>query len=215
MPEAFKGFAARLYAFATSRISLFRDFNVAVADDILKKVASGTVVDVGTGPGHLLTKIAISNPSLEVVGIDVSRDMVKIARANARRADAGNVQLPIGDVAEIGMQNESVDLAVATLSFHHWSNPTEALEELYRILKSGEVWMYEVDSDLTLQSETWMKSRYNIIIRKVVRLVVRMLSGHSITVENAKAILRDRKNRFAYAKVERLEPLLVKMILIK
>lgn len=195
---------------------MFRDFNVAVAGDILKKVASGTVLDVGTGPGHLLIEIAIRNLSLEVVGMDVSRDMIKIARANAWETDAKNVQLLVGDAAEIGMQNESVDLAVATLSFHHWSNPAKALEELYRVLKSGgEVWMYEVDSDLTSQSETWMKSKYNVIIRKVVRLVVRMLSGHSITVEHAKSILRDKKNTFAYARVERLEPLLVKMILIK
>lgn len=131
---------------------MFRDFNVAVADDILKKVASGTVLDVGTGPGHLLTNIATRDTSLEVVGIDVSRDMVKIARANARRADAENVQFLVGDAAEIGMQNESADLAVATLSFQHWSNPARALGELYRVLKSREVWMYEVDSDLTLQS---------------------------------------------------------------
>jgi len=127
-----------------------------------------------------------------------------------------NVQVLVGDVAEIGMQNESVDLAVATLSFHHWLKPAKAFEELHRVLKSGgEVWIYEVNSDLTPQSETWMKTKYNPIIRKVAPLVVRMLCRHSITVENAQAILRDKKNRFAHVKVEQLEPLLVKMILTK
>jgi hypothetical protein len=52
-------------------------------------------------------------------------------------------------------------------------------------------------------------------VRKVAPLVVRMLSKHTITVEHAQTILRDKKNRFAYAKVEQLDPLLVKMILIK
>lgn len=216
MPEMFKGFAASLYAFATRRISLFSDFNAAVADEILKKVASGTVLDVGTGPGHLLIKIADRNLSLKVVGLDVSRDMIRIARASARGADAETVQLLVGDVAQIGMQDESVDLVVATLSFHHWSNPAKALEELYRVLKSGgEVWIYEVNSDMTPQSGKWMKSKYNIIVRKFAPIVVRMLSKHTITVEHAQTILRDKKNRFAYAKVEQLEPLLVKMILIK
>jgi ubiquinone/menaquinone biosynthesis C-methylase UbiE len=205
-----------LYAFATNRISLFRDFDITIADEISKKVALGTVLDVGTGPGHLLVKIAIRNPSLEAVGLDVSRDMIRIARANAKRADLDNVQVLVGDVAEIGMQNESVTLAVATLSFHHWLKPAKAFEELHRVLKSGgEVWRYEVNSDLTSQSETWVKTKYNPIIRKVAPLVVRMLSRHSITVENAQAILRDKKNRFAHAKVEQLEPLLVKMILTK
>jgi ubiquinone/menaquinone biosynthesis C-methylase UbiE len=142
--------------------------------------------------------------------------MIKIARTNARGVGADNVQLLVGDVAQIGMQDESVDLAVATLSFHHWSNPAKALEELYRVLKSeGEVWIYEVNSDLTPQSEAWIKSKYNMIVRKFAPLFVRILSKHTITVEHAQTILRDKKNRFAHTKVEQLEPLLVKMILIK
>jgi ubiquinone/menaquinone biosynthesis C-methylase UbiE len=82
MPEMFSA-RASLYEFATRRISLFSDFKAAVADEILKKVTSGTVLDVGTGPAHLPIKIADRNLSLEIVGLDVSRDMIKIARVNA------------------------------------------------------------------------------------------------------------------------------------
>jgi ubiquinone/menaquinone biosynthesis C-methylase UbiE len=216
MPEAIKGFAARFYAFATKRVSLLRDFQRKVADDVLKEVESGTVLDVGTGPGHLLIEIASGNPSLEVVGLDVSRDMVRIARTNASGADAEKVELLLGDVAEIGMRNESVDLAVATLSFHHWANPDKAFEELPRVLKGGaEVWIYEVNSDLTPQSEDWMKKNHDIITRKIAPLVIRMLGGHSITVEHAKEILRCQKSIFARSEVEQLEPLLIKMTLTK
>jgi ubiquinone/menaquinone biosynthesis C-methylase UbiE len=36
------------------------------------------------------------------------------------------------------------------LSFHHWANPAAAFEELFRIVKmSGEVWIYELDAELT------------------------------------------------------------------
>jgi ubiquinone/menaquinone biosynthesis C-methylase UbiE len=216
MPNLFTGFGASLYAFATRSISLFRDINAIVANEILDRVASGTVLDVGTGPGHLPTCIAIKNPFYEVVGLDVSRDMIKIARANAKRAHVENVHVLVGYAAEIGMPNESVDLAVATLSFHHLSNPPKAFEELYRVLKrGGEVWIYEVNSDLTPQSEAWMKGRYNIVTRKVARSVMRMLNKHTMTAEHATAILRDYKTRFADAKVGQLEPLLVKIVLVK
>lgn len=216
MPNFFTGFGASLYAFATRRVSLFRDINAIVANEILDRVASGTVLDVGTGPGYLPIGIAIKNPSLEVVGLDVSGDMIKIARANAQRAHMENVHVLVGDVAEIGMPNESVDLAVATLSFHHLSNPPKAFEELYRVLKSGgEVWIYEVNSDLTPESEAWMKGRYSILTRKVARSVMRMLNKHTMTTEHATAILREHKNRFADAKVGQLEPLLVKIMLVK
>jgi ubiquinone/menaquinone biosynthesis C-methylase UbiE len=177
---------------------------------------SGAVLDVGTGPGHLLMKIALGNPSLEVIGLDVSRDMVRIARLSAKGEDTQNVQLIVGDAAEIGVRNESVDLVVATLSFHHWADPAKAFEELSRVLKGGgEVWIYEVNGDVTPQSEEWMKERYNVITRKVARLVIKMLGGHSITVEHANEILRDQNNRFAEFKVEQREPLMIKMTLTK
>jgi len=212
----FTGFGASLYAFATRSISLFKDINATVANEILDRVASGTILDVGTGQGYLPTCIAIKNPSLEVVGLDVSRDMTKIAQTNAKRAHVENVHVLVGDASEIGMPNESVDIAVATLSFHHLSNPAKSLEELYRVLKSaGEVWIHEVNSDITPQSEAWMKGRYSTVTRKVARSVMSLLNRHTMTAEHAAAILRDHKNRFADAKVGQLEPLLVKIILVK
>ena len=60
-----------------------------------------------------------------------------------------------------------------------------------------------------------MKKRYNIITRKVARLVIKMVSGHTITVEDAKEILRNQKSRFASSKVEQFEPLRIKMTLTK
>jgi ubiquinone/menaquinone biosynthesis C-methylase UbiE len=195
---------------------LFRDINDTVANETLDRVAYGTVLDVGTGPGYLPVCIATKNSSLEVVGLDISRDMTKIARANAKRADLENVHVLVGDAAEIGMPNESVDLAVATLSFHYLSNAPKTFEELCRVLKrGGEVWIYEVNSELTPQSEAWMKGRYSVFTRKVARSVMRMLNRHTMTTEHAAAILRDQKNRFADAKVGQLEPLLVKITLVK
>jgi hypothetical protein len=44
---------------------------------------------------------------------------------------------------------------------------------------------------------------------------MRMLNKHTMTAEHATAILRDYKTRFADAKVGQLEPLLVKIVLVK
>jgi ubiquinone/menaquinone biosynthesis C-methylase UbiE len=216
MPDLFKGLGAHVYAFATRRISVFRDIDAAIANEVFLQLAFGTVLDVGAGPGYLSTSIAVKNPSLEVVGLDVSRDMSKIARASARRAHVNNLHVLTGDAAEIGMPNESVDIAVATLTFHHLSNQSKAFEELHRVLKTeGQVWIYEVNCDLTPQSETWMKGRYNIVSIKVARSVMKMLSKHTITAEHATVIATEHKNRFGEARVEQLEPLLVKIVLVK
>jgi 2-polyprenyl-3-methyl-5-hydroxy-6-metoxy-1,4-benzoquinol methylase len=46
-----------------------------------QQVASeGRVLDVGAGPGHLLVEIARRRPNLELVALDLSRKMLKIAK---------------------------------------------------------------------------------------------------------------------------------------
>lgn len=184
MSEAITGLAARFYGFASKRISLIEDFHDAVADEILGRISSGTVLDIGMGPGDLLEKVVLRNRHLRMVGLDISRDMIKIARKKTRQAGKENLELLVGDAAEIGIIDESVDLVVATLSFHHWRNQVKAFEELFRVLKpQGEVWIYELDSKLTPQSEAWMKENYKPIMRTVVRQAIRIVSGHSFTVE--------------------------------
>ncbi|MGD0494594.1 MAG: hypothetical protein ABSB28_00970 [Candidatus Bathyarchaeia archaeon] len=66
MSEAITGLAARFYAFASKRISLIKDFHDTVADEILGRISSGTVLDIGTGPGDLLEKVASLNRNLGV-----------------------------------------------------------------------------------------------------------------------------------------------------
>jgi ubiquinone/menaquinone biosynthesis C-methylase UbiE len=122
----------------------------------------------------------------------------------------------VADVSEIGMRSESVDLAVATLSFHHWQDLSEAFDELHRVLKKGgEAWIFEVNREVTPLSEEWMKKKYSPLVRKIARLITRIVGGHSITVECAKEILREHGSKFARSEVGQLQPLLIKMTLTK
>jgi hypothetical protein len=61
-----------------------------------------------------------------------------------------------------------------------------------------------------------MKDRYNIVTRKIARSVMKMLNKHTMTAEQATAIATvQHKDRFGDARVEHLEPLLVKIALVK
>src|SRR4051812_26517557 len=74
---------SRLYGRVAPRI--FRGFYRRVADDVASVLDEGTVLDVGTGPGVLALEIARRQPALTVRGVDLSSEMVAIARANAER----------------------------------------------------------------------------------------------------------------------------------
>jgi ubiquinone/menaquinone biosynthesis C-methylase UbiE len=216
MSKGITGFTAGLYARLAKRTPILKDFCDAAAEEVLKKLSSGTVLDVGTGPGYLPIKVALSNSCLNVLGLDISKDMIRISRKKLRENHVENVQLIVGDIEKTALVDESVDLAVATLSFHHWASPARAFEELFRILKQkGEIWIYELNGKLTPQSKAWIKRNYNIITRAVAPAIMKMGGGHAITLEQAESILEEYKGKFTQISAQELELPLVKMVLTK
>ena len=100
---------------------------------------SGSLVDIGCGPGLLTSLIARRFPQLQVTGLDTSAEMVHTASQNA---DAQGLTPPRlnfrhGDVGALQEAGASFDFAVSSLSLHHWSDPLQALDEIHRILTPG------------------------------------------------------------------------------
>lgn len=97
--------------------------------------AEWTVADIGTGTGYLL-------PSLcrwfrKVVAIDPVASMLDAARARCRAERAANVVFRQGDLSRLPIDGQEVDLALAALVLHHVPVPTQALGEMYRIIRPG------------------------------------------------------------------------------
>ncbi len=127
---------SRTYALLAG--ALLGSFYDRAARDVVTIGASGTILEVGPGPGHLAERIARAAPDARVVGVDLDPAMVELAR---RRADAGGfsdrVSFLVGDVAALPLPDASVDLAVSTYSFHHWEERAAGLREIRRVLRPG------------------------------------------------------------------------------
>ncbi|MCL5025579.1 MAG: class I SAM-dependent methyltransferase [Chloroflexi bacterium] len=119
-----------------------------IARDIAVLHPEGLAVDVGSGPGHLVTLLARAHPDLRIVGVDVSPSMVEIARGRAARAGlTGRVRFEVGDVGALPFPDGQVDLVISTLSLHHWPDPAQGLREIYRVLvPGGQALIYDVPS---------------------------------------------------------------------
>jgi ubiquinone/menaquinone biosynthesis C-methylase UbiE len=104
-----------------------------IADDLVKKIRNGTVVDLGSGTGFLSIEIAKRASGLQVYGIDLSRQMVKIARRHAQAVK--NAQFEFGDAAALPFGDDSIDFIVSTGSLHHWNRPAKVFDDCYRVLK--------------------------------------------------------------------------------
>jgi SAM-dependent methyltransferase len=109
-----------------------------VADEVAASLPSGTVLEVGSGPGRLAVLLAQRAPGLEAVGVDISPEMVERAARRVEEADLGErVRFEVGDVGALPFPDASFDGAVSTLSLHHWPDPASGLAEIYRVLKPG------------------------------------------------------------------------------
>jgi SAM-dependent methyltransferase len=119
---------------------LLGPFLARIAADVAAVAPEGArVLEVGCGPGHLSVQLARQH-GLEVTGLDLDPTMIARARANTDRAGNRGGCRPsflAGDVAALAFPDRSFDLAVSTLSMHHWADPTAGLAEIGRVLRPG------------------------------------------------------------------------------
>lgn len=119
---------------------LLGSFFRGIAADVAAVAPHGArVLEVGCGPGTLSIRLAREH-GLDVTGVDLDPAMIRRARANAARAGDGYGRSPsflIGDVASLAFPDASFDLAVSTLSMHHWADPRAGLTEIGRVLRPG------------------------------------------------------------------------------
>jgi ubiquinone/menaquinone biosynthesis C-methylase UbiE len=134
------GFAARLYdGMMQSRAT--RQQYKEIAQDLVSRIKTGRLLDIGTGPGYLLLEIHHLNPGIELNGLDISASMVRQAGKNL----AGiKVHLKQGNISATDYPSDYFDLVTCSGSFYLWDRPIEGLEEIHRILKSGHsAYLYE------------------------------------------------------------------------
>lgn len=96
------------------------------------------VLDLGCGPGTMTEDLlAISN---KVWGIDISKEMVKIANARfAENRFKDRVQFKVGNAENLKFPNEYFDAVICIGVLRYVESLQQALEEIYRVLKPGGV----------------------------------------------------------------------------
>jgi SAM-dependent methyltransferase len=135
-----------------SRLPQMRLLRWVVARRVVQAAPHGQAVDLGCGPGQLSLGLAGLAPGLHVTGVDLSEEMIALARENALRARLQHrVSFKQGDGAGLPFPDGSQDLVVSTLSLHHWRNPVQVLDEIARVLRpGGQFLIFDLRRDLGL-----------------------------------------------------------------
>lgn len=109
-----------------------------VAGALAPLVARGSdVVEVGCGPGTLLTTLA-RGPAGTVRGVDPSEEMRTMAvRALARQVARERVRITGGSAAATGLPDACADVVVSVNTVAIWPDLDAGAGELYRVLRPG------------------------------------------------------------------------------
>ncbi|MGN6517156.1 MAG: ArsR/SmtB family transcription factor [Rhizomicrobium sp.] len=115
-----------------------KDVEAAIAK-VLRAQAVDSLLDAGTGTGRMLELLA---PEIRHgVGIDVSPDMLSIARDRLARAHIHHCQVRLSDVFRMpfanGSQDSGFDAALFHQVLHYLDDPQAAVAEAARVLKPG------------------------------------------------------------------------------
>lgn len=95
---------------------------------------ASVIADLGCGTGELLAEL-LGRGKKALIGVDVSPEMLEQARL--RLPESPNLELRIGELEHLPMREQEADAALMSMVLYHVSEPEKAIQEVYRILNPG------------------------------------------------------------------------------
>jgi SAM-dependent methyltransferase len=123
-----------------------------------------TVLDLGSGGGiDVLLSAKRVGPTGKAYGLDMTDEMLALARENQRKAGATNVEFLKGTIEAIPLPNNSVDVIISNCVINLSNDKDAVLREAFRVLKPGGrfavsdvVVRGDVPADIRRSMELWV-----------------------------------------------------------
>ncbi|MGA1982519.1 MAG: arsenite methyltransferase [Acidobacteriaceae bacterium] len=97
-----------------------------------------TVLDLGSGGGiDVLLSARRVGPTGKAYGLDMTDDMLALARENQRQAGASNVEFLKGEIENIPLPDNSVDVVISNCVINLCADKARVLREAFRVLRPG------------------------------------------------------------------------------
>ena len=107
----------------------------AALSDLVGTTPFDSMLDLGTGTGRILQ--LFEGLYRRGIGVDASRDMLAVARANLDRNGLSHASVRHGDIFNLPLERESFDLVTIHQVLHYLQSPDEAIAEAARMLRPG------------------------------------------------------------------------------
>jgi ubiquinone/menaquinone biosynthesis C-methylase UbiE len=95
------------------------------------------VADIGAGSGYFSFRIAAKVPKGKVIAEDIQQEMLDLVNTAAKKNAVTNVQTVLGDVTDVKIPANTVDLAIMVDAYHEFDHPREMMQSIVKALKPG------------------------------------------------------------------------------
>ena len=132
-----------------------------VAEEIAAHLSGGILLDIGTGPGYLPIEIANRSSAVRIIGVDLSRKLIQMARSNAQEAGLSDrLKFQLGNAGRLEFEDSAFDMVISTGMLHSLKDPVRVLQEIYRVLKAGrQAWIFDpAKVSSTVDRQKWRAS---------------------------------------------------------
>src|SRR5215469_424435 len=120
------------------------------------------VLDLGSGGGiDVLLSAQRVGPTGKAYGLDMTDDMLALARENQRRAGATNVEFLKGEIENIPLPDNSVDVIISNCVINLSADKDRVLREAFRVLKPGGRFAV---SDVVVRGEVPVSIRQSMLL---------------------------------------------------
>lgn len=156
-----------------------RTFKKTLIDQIDPKVDE-KLLDIGCGTGTLVHMLALKQPKLIITGLDADSAALKQAKAKIKSLE-NTITLQQGYAQQTPFENDSFDIAVSSLFFHHLTRDQklQTLQEIHRVLKPGG----------RLHIADWGKP--TSFFQRILFYTVQIFDGFETTSDNVQGALPD------------------------
>jgi arsenite methyltransferase len=100
--------------------------------------AGETVLDLGSGAGFdcFLAASAVG-PGGQVIGVDMTPEMLRKARNNAAKGDVTNVDFRLGEIEHLPVADQTIDVIISNCVINLSPEKLQVFRETFRVLKPG------------------------------------------------------------------------------
>jgi len=145
--------------------------------EIVGKNNPETILDIATGTGDLAISLTKTSAK-KIIGLDISKGMLSVGRKKIEKLNLNNkIEMVLADSEEIPFEDASFDAITVAFGVRNFENLEKGLSEIYRVLKTGGIF---VVLETSIPTKTPYKQGYKFYSTKILPSIGRIFSKDKV-----------------------------------